>query len=83
MTRRLVSLCLACLVVGPWAVGCTSERVVGWQPHADATNLTETPDEHYHRVLRIEGQRRDALAEDLDLFFMTDRPTRLTRWHVK
>jgi len=43
--------------------------------------LGETGDEHRERVSTIADQDARALVEDLDLLFMTDRPTRLTRWH--
>jgi len=43
--------------------------------------LSETPAEHAQRVRMVQERDRRALAEDLDLLFMTDRPTRLTRWH--
>lgn len=43
--------------------------------------LAESPDEHFHRADMILDRDRRALAEDLDLLFMTDRPTRLSKWH--
>ena len=45
--------------------------------------LSESSDEHYHRVGMILDRDRRALAEDLDLLFLTERPTRLSRWHGK
>jgi len=64
------------------AGGCMGKAAVGWtDPHSRTETLGQTPDEHHESVARIEEQNRKALAEDLDLLFMTDRPTRLTRWH--
>ena len=50
-------------------------------PHATEATLGQTPSEHFRVASDV--ARRDGLAliEDLDLLFMTDRPTRLTRWH--
>jgi hypothetical protein len=76
-------LSATCLIIASCLLGCSPERVVKLQPHSNEANMAETPDEHYHRALRIESQRRRALIEDLDTFFLTDRPTRLTRWHVE
>ena len=49
-------------------------------PHADRPNLAQSSAKHYESVSRIADHDRRALGDDLDLFFMTDRPTRLTRW---
>jgi hypothetical protein len=52
-------------------------------PHKCTETLAETGEEHQQRVHRALELDRRALAEDLDLVFMTDRPTRLTRWHSR
>ena len=52
-------------------------------PHARFGNLTESPHEHYQRVSNIAATDGRALVDDLDLLFMTDRPTRLTRWTTR
>jgi hypothetical protein len=49
--------------------------------HADWETLTDTSDEHRRRLAAIREHDRKALVGDLDLLFMADRPTRLTRWH--
>ena len=51
------------------------------RPHTCMETLSEAPDEHFHRADMILDRDRRALAEDLDLLFMTDRPTRLSKWH--
>jgi hypothetical protein len=62
--------------------GCMGRSGV-WinDPHAGTETLGETSAEHRERVSTVADQDARALAEDLDLLFMTDRPTRLTRWH--
>ena len=50
-------------------------------PHATEANLTQSPHEHFQYVSNIAAQDGKALVEDLDLVFLTDRPSRLTRWH--
>jgi hypothetical protein len=68
----------------PLLPACSSEKYVDtWYGHADNANMGETGDEHFHRVVRIEDTRRAGLQEDLDLLFMTERPSRLTRWQER
>ena len=52
-------------------------------PHAYAETLTQSPHEHYQRVSASAAMDVRALVEDIDLLFLTERPTRLTRWHDK
>ena len=74
---------LLCAVV----IGCTSRaskvETAVFHPSARTETLGEPPHEHYHRVYQSVDQDRRALSEDLDVLFMTDRPTRLSRWHGK
>lgn len=51
--------------------------------HKDQENLALSAEDHHHAVARIIEIDRRGLIEDLDYFFMTDRPTRLTRWHSR
>ena len=51
-------------------------------PHATGENLTETSEEHYQRVSKYSAFDARALVDDLDLLFLTERQTRLTKWHV-
>ncbi len=64
------------------AAGCMGRSGV-WinDPHAGFETLGETGAEHRERVSAVADQDARALVEDFDLLFMTDRPTRLTRWH--
>ena len=50
-------------------------------PHARGETLAQLPPERYHKVSRVTARDVRAIVEDLDLLFLTDRPTRLTRWH--
>lgn len=61
--------------------GCMGAKSTWMYPHAETETLGQTPDEHHQQVSSVLEQDRRALNEDLDLLFMTDRPTRLTRWH--
>ena len=72
-------------LVGGFALtACNSPSMVGVNyPHARSATLAESGDEHYQRVSRGAERDRLLLQEDLDLLFQTERPTRLTRWHVK
>lgn len=81
MIRSGRTLVLGCLLLAGLGLGCTTRtgmHVI--YPHADRLSLTQSPTEHRQSVSRIAAHDRRALAEDLDVFFMTDRPTRLTRW---
>ena len=49
-------------------------------PHATSANMTQTSLEHYQSIANVVARDKRALIDDLDMFFMTDRPTRLTRW---
>lgn len=69
------------LVLG---TGCASREKMQapwWLPHARMETLHETPDEHSYNAFRVLELDSRALAEDIDLLFQTDRPSRLTRWH--
>ena len=61
--------------------GCMGPKSMWMYPHADSESLGQTSEEHNQQVLSSVEQDRRALTEDLDLLFMTDRPTRLSRWH--
>jgi hypothetical protein len=67
--------------------GCASftrapRSTVIWNyPHATEATLTQSPQEHYQAASNVAHRDARGLIEDLDVFFLTDRPTRLTRWH--
>ena len=88
MNRALHGLGLACLAAALVTLsGCASwsasqRAMLRFNyPHAGSETLTQAPDEHYHVISRVSATDARALVEDLDLLFLTDRPTRLTRWH--
>ena len=81
LTRWMPALCG---VMALAATGCMGRSGV-WlnYPHAHGATIGETGAEHHERVSVVADQDARALVEDLDLLFMTDRPTRLTRWHAR
>lgn len=67
MVRRMIAtVLLACMALG-YSAGCAT--------------LSMSSDEHREQVRRVARHDWRALQDDLDLLFMTDRTTRLTRWH--
>jgi hypothetical protein len=75
---------LAALTAGCQSYARKQEANVGiFYPHARGETMGETSEEHYHRVSRYSSMYSRGLVEDLDLLFMTDRGSRLTRWHER
>ena len=78
---------LACFVSVLAASGCATSAgakghpLVWTNPHAATETLAESPDDHYNRVSRSIEHDRLGLTEDLDLLFMTEKTSRLSRWH--
>jgi len=64
-------------------VGCAKGSEGLWYPHYRQQTMTQSPGDHASYISDIAEHDRRALADDLDLFFMTDRPTRLTRWQTR
>lgn len=84
MLRTLGTTLALCALGAILATGCSpATRTRLHYPHSEQVTTGEAPAEHHARVLRGTSHDRRLLADDLDLFFMTDRPTRLTRWHAK
>lgn len=83
--RRTVVLIVAVSVTLTWfGLGCASPQARKiYYPHSRLEMLGQSSDEHHHRIARIADRDRRALAEDLDVLFLTDRPSRLTRWHSR
>ena len=52
-------------------------------PHAGSATLTQSSQEHRQAISVVGDQNSRTLVEDLDLLFMIDRPTRLTRWQTR
>jgi hypothetical protein len=81
LTRCIVAVCLLALLSGCVAFTRAPRSTVLWNyPHATERSLTQSPSEHYQAVSNIASHDAQALIEDLDILFMTDRPTRLSRW---
>lgn len=88
MARALRCLVIACLLAPMAIAGCAMNSPhnvsSAWlYPHATMQTAGEAPDDHHYRVARILSLDRCLLADDLDLLFMTDRSTRLSRWHSR
>jgi len=75
---------LVLVVTAAGAAGCTSRASQLWvHAHRHAETLGQTAEEHNQMVIQVADQDRRALVDDLDLVFLTDRTTRLTRWHSR
>ena len=86
MARALRCLAIACLFASVVISGCATNSPhdvsMAWlYPHATMRTAGEAPDDHHYRTARILRLDNRLLADDLDLLFMTDRSTRLSRWH--
>jgi len=78
----IVLIC-GCLILCASITGCVSHAIASMDPHSRTETLAQDPQDHYHAVYDVAEQDRRALGDDLDLLFMTDRPTRLSRWHSR
>ena len=83
MARRTGWLLAACVGIVAGGLGCSTKNRMFFNPHADNETLGQTAHEHERDMTRVAEHDRRLLIEDLDLFFQTDRPTRLTRWHIR
>jgi len=87
--RRILCLVLVGFLAAA-ASGCTqfskemavNNRTVVKGLTEDRT-MTESYTEHLHRLNSVVDQDARALVDDWDLALQRDRPTRLTRWHVR
>lgn len=74
----------ACALVTLGTMGCQARSSVPWlYPHSTKATVTQSPHEHYQSISNVAAQNERALIDDLDLLFMIDRPTRLTRWQSR
>jgi len=64
-------------------VGCAKGTEGIWYPHHRSETMTQSSEDHANYISDIAEHDRRLLADDLDLLFMTDRPTRLSRWHSR
>ncbi len=87
MTRFVRCMVGVCVLVALTQSGCaswanTQRATVGFNyPHSQGETLGQSPHEHHRRIAASSAHDARALVEDLDLWYLTDRPTRLTRWH--
>jgi len=66
------------------AAGCHARSSVPFlYPHATKPTRTLAPHEHYQQVSDVAEQDELLLIDDLDLVFLTDRPTRLSKWRTR
>ena len=84
MMRKTGCMLVVTALTSLGLAGCASKTATNiYYPHSTFANMTQSPHEHYQSVSSIAAQDRRALIDDLDIFFMTGRPTRLSRWVTK
>ncbi len=87
MARLVRCIVCVCVLLTLTLSGCATwarwqRATVGLNyPHATGEMLTQRGQDHYQAVSRIAAHDARALVEDVDLLFLTERTTRLTRWH--
>ena len=82
LARFFVAVSLLATLWGCTAYTRAPKATVWWAyPHAHEPTLTQTSQEHSQAAYKVAYRDARALVDDFDLLFMTDRPTRLTRWH--
>ena len=69
MTRVTLLAVFACALLVSAIGGCATPT------------LTKSPHDHAHQWRKVERRDRLAINEDIDFVLLTDRPSRLTRWH--
>ncbi len=69
MARSVQTALAVCLLLAFAVGGCAS------------STFTQNPHERKRQHQRIADHDRRGLQEDLDLLFMNERNSRLTRWH--
>ncbi len=75
--------CLVLILAGCAANRASQSKMVWLYPHAGGATLTQSSREHRQAISIVSDRDSHALIEDLGLLFMTDRPTRLTRWQTR
>ncbi len=87
MVRFIRCIVCGCVLLALVLPGCAAwakikNATVGLNyPHARGETLARSPQERYQELSYIAAHEARSLVEDLDLLFLTDRTTRLTRWH--
>lgn len=85
--RNGTKLWFGCGLVGVLALGCGPlTKPPRWSAgvrniSAGQESLSESADDHYERVYQVYQHDGRGLAEDMDMMLLTDRPSRLNRWH--
>ncbi|MGB0717174.1 MAG: hypothetical protein ACPGXK_14945 [Phycisphaerae bacterium] len=73
---------IACAFTMVLSTGCTDTQVVvALNPHAGFESVSQSEEVHINTVKKVIRQDALAIVEDFDLLLMTERPTRLTKWH--
>jgi len=83
MNRKIAASMSLCGLLFSGAGCMSADQAHNFYPHAGSETLTQSGKDHRQAVLRISQQDKKSLIEDLDAFFLTERPSRLNRWHSK
>ena len=81
---------ILCGLLGAFSAGCNVGRTAAEVGNAGkivmmsqglGPSLTQSTGDHMHSISAVIDRDVRAFFHDLDLLYMTDRPTRLTPWH--
>ncbi len=82
LTRCVAILGVLALLSGcSTGTGVSKASVVVAYPHSVHPTMTQPARDHIQVGGKVIHRDARALIEDLDLLFLSDRPTRLSRWH--
>ena len=82
LTRCVVVLGVLAMLSGcATGTGVSKGSVVLAYPHSVYPTMTQPARDHIQVGGKVIHRDSRALIEDLDLLFLNDRPTRLSRWH--
>jgi len=81
MVRKIAASISLCSLLFAGAGCASSDSVHSFYPHSRVDTLTLSGKDHHHRVTQILRHDRQSLIDDLDSFFLVDRP--MNRWHSK
>lgn len=71
------------VLAGCASTGGPDQSALWSYPQSGAETLTSTAADHRRQVARSLAYDRRGLIEDLDLLFLTERSSRLSRWHSR
>jgi hypothetical protein len=89
-TLSLVTGAAMCALLISLGAGCSMGRTAAHTANArkffammsePGPTLTQSTGDHLHAINAVIDYDRRAMFGDLDLFFQTERPSRLSRWH--